>query len=96
MYLAQVVGTVVATRKDDRLVGMKLLLVRPLDPQEHATDNTRVAVDAVGAGVGEKVLVTTGSSARVAVKDYTDSDQSPADETIVGIVDVVEVGIADS
>ena len=85
MLLARVVGTVVATRKDERLLSTKLLLVRPVDPQGKAEGSPLVAVDTVDAGVGETVLIVSGSSARMAsgMKDM------PVDAVIVGIVDEV-------
>jgi microcompartment protein CcmK/EutM len=85
VLLATVVGTVVATRKDPRLVSNKLLVVRPVDPRGKADGNHLVAVDTVDAGVGERVLVVSGSSARLAsgMKDC------PVDAAIVGIVDTV-------
>ena len=87
MILAKIVGTVVATRKDERLVSTKLLLARPLDPSGKPDGNYLVAVDTVDAGVGETVLIVSGSSARMAagLKD------SPVDAAIVGIVDQVDV-----
>ena len=62
MLLAKIVGTVVATRKDPRLVSNKLLLVRPVDPKGKAEGNHLVAVDTVDAGVGETVLIVSGSN----------------------------------
>ena len=87
MLLARIVGTVVATRKDPRLVSNKLLVVRPVDPRGKADSNYLVAVDTVDAGVGETVLIVSGSSARMAsgMKDC------PVDAAIVGIIDTVEV-----
>ena len=87
MILAKVVGTVVATRKDPRLVSSKLLVVRAVDPHGKADGNYLVAVDTVEAGAGETVLVVSGSSARMAsgLKDC------PVDAAIVGIVDAVEI-----
>ena len=87
MLLAKIVGTVVATRKDPRLVSHKLLLVRPCDEAgKPTTEAPLVAADAVGAGVGEVVLYATGSSARQtrATKDR------PVDATLMAIVDLVE------
>ena len=86
MLLGTVIGTVVATRKDPRLVSNKLLIVRPMDPRGKAEGNTLVAIDTVDAGVGETVLVVSGSSARMAsgLKD------APVDAAIVGIVDAIE------
>ncbi len=87
MLLAKIVGTVVATRKDERLVSQKLLVVRPVDPSGKPEGNYLVAVDTVDAGVGETVLVVSGSSARMAsgMKDC------PVDAAIVGVIDHVEV-----
>jgi ethanolamine utilization protein EutN len=87
MILARVVGTVVATRKDERLVSSKLLVVRPVDPRGKADANYLVAVDTVDAGFGETVLIVSGSSARMAagLKDC------PVDAAIVGIVDQIEI-----
>jgi microcompartment protein CcmK/EutM len=85
MYLARVVGTVVATRKDDRLEGCKLLVVQPLDETGRESGRTVVAVDTVQAGGGEVVLVVTGSSARMTGR----TKDSPVDAAIVGIVDTV-------
>ncbi len=87
MLLARVVGTVVATRKDARLVSNKLLVVRGIDPRGKAEGNYLVAVDTVDAGVGETVLIVSGSSARMAsgMKDC------PVDAAIVGIIDTVDV-----
>ena len=87
MILAKVVGTVVATRKDERLVSNKLLVARPVDPSGAFDGNYLVAVDTVDAGFGETVLIVSGSSARMAagLKDC------PVDAAIVGVVDVVDV-----
>jgi microcompartment protein CcmK/EutM len=87
MLLGKIVGTVVATRKDPRLVSSKLLVVRPVDPRGKPEGHYLVAVDTVDAGVGERVLVVSGSSARMAagLKDC------PVDAAIVGIVDTVDV-----
>ena len=87
MLLAKIVGTVVATRKDPRLVSSKLLIVRPMDPRGKAEGNYLVAIDTVDAGVGETVLVVSGSSARMAagLKDC------PVDAAIVGIIDEIDI-----
>ena len=86
MILGQVVGTVVATRKDSGLLGLKLLVVRELDDKLKPTSHLVVSADAVGAGRDEVVLVAAGSSARLteATRD------KPVDSVIVGIVDSVE------
>jgi microcompartment protein CcmK/EutM len=87
LLLAKIVGTVVATRKDPRLDSHKLLLIRGMDPSGKADGAYLVAVDTVDAGVGETVLIVSGSSARMAsgMKDC------PVDAAIVGIVDNIEV-----
>jgi microcompartment protein CcmK/EutM len=87
MLLARVVGTVVSTRKSEKLTGTKLLIVDPVDfVQQKGENKPLVAIDSVGAGEGEIVLVVQGSSARL-----TDaSKDSPCDATIMGIVDYVE------
>ena len=87
MLLAKIVGTVVATRKDPRLVSNKLLIVRAVDPRGKGDGAYLVAVDTVDAGAGETVLVVSGSSARMAsgMKDC------PVDAAIVGIIDAVEL-----
>jgi len=87
MLLARVVGTVVATRKDQRLESHKLLVVRGMDPTGKPEGNYLVALDTVDAGVGETVLVVSGSSARMGsgMKD------TPVDAAIVGIIDQIEM-----
>jgi len=87
MIVGKIVGTVVATRKDPRLVSSKLLVVRPMDPRGTAEGNYLVAIDTVDAGVGETVLVVSGSSARMAagLKDC------PVDAAVVGIIDTVDL-----
>ena len=93
MFLAKVEGSVVATKKDSSMDGRKLLLLRPQlvddkDPARfRAGVNTIVAVDSVGAGVGEMVLFCQGSSARLA----SNLKDAPVDAVIIGIVDVVDV-----
>jgi ethanolamine utilization protein EutN len=87
VLLAKIVGTVVATRKDPRLVSNKLLVVRPVDPGGKPEGGYLVAVDTVDAGVGETVLIVSGSSARMAagMKDC------PIDAAVVGIIDAIEI-----
>jgi microcompartment protein CcmK/EutM len=87
MILARVVGTVVATRKDYRLEGKKLLIVKPIDPSGKDESGYLIAVDTVSAGYKEKVILVSGSSARMAggCKDC------PVDTAIVGIIDSVEL-----
>ena len=83
MILARVVGTVVATRKDPRLEGFKLLILRPESPEGTPDGAYLIAVDTVGSGAGELVIAVSGSSARMAegCKD------KPVDQAVVGIVD---------
>jgi microcompartment protein CcmK/EutM len=87
MILARIVGTVVATRKDERLVSSKLLIARPMTPHGTVDSGYLVAVDTVDAGVGETVLIVNGGSARMAsgLKDC------PVDAAIVGIIDTMHV-----
>ena len=87
MILAKVVGTVVATRKDERLVSCKLLVARPLDPSGKPDGNYLVAIDTVDAGFGETVLIVSGSSARMA----SGLKECPVDAAIVGIVDTIDI-----
>jgi len=90
MFIAKVIGNVVATQKDPRFHGMKLLLVQPYISKEgrlQISGSSVVAVDSVGAGVGECVLFTQGSSARLTPT----TKDAPVDAVIVGIVDAVEV-----
>ncbi len=87
MMLGQVVGTVVATRKEATLEGLKLLIVKSVDPSGKPQGGIVVAVGAVGAGVGEVVLYASGSSAR----NTTVTKDRPVDATIMAIVDQVEV-----
>ena len=81
MVIGKVVGSIIATRKNERLIGQKLLIIRPLDDMEKKGEF--VAIDNVGAGIGETVLVATGSAARVGC----DLENAPVDAAIVGIVD---------
>lgn len=84
MFPALVIGNVWATRKDSRIEAVKLLIVRPLDYlDENAVRTPVIAADWIGAGVGERVIVVTGGSAR-----YAAGDQSiPVDATVIGIID---------
>ncbi len=87
MTLGKIIGTVWATRKDDQLVGMKLQLVRELSVEGVEKDRFVVAVDSVGAGVGETVLFAQGSSAR-----QTELTRNkPVDAVIMAIVDKLDV-----
>lgn len=91
MFLAKVIGNVVATQKSPEFEGMKLLFIQPYINRDRAlvpSGSSIVAVDSLGAGEGELVLFTQGSSARL-----TEATRgAPVDAVIVGIVDSVEVG----
>ena len=89
MILGKVVGTVVATRKDERLEGFKLLVVQAVEPDGQAKDSYVIAVDTVDAGVGDLVLVISGSSARM-VSGCADR---PVDAAIAGIIDDVDIEV---
>ena len=87
MQIARVTGTLVATRKEPTLEGLKLLVVRPCDVSGNPTGAPLIAADGVGAGLGEVVLLAAGSSARqtAATRDR------PVDAVIMAIVDLLEV-----
>ncbi len=87
MLLGKVVGTLVATRKEESLQGLKFLVLKQLDMEGNETGGYRVTADAVGAGMGEVVLYATGSAARQT--KYT--HQRPCDGVIMAIVDQLEV-----
>lgn len=82
MIIGKVVGSVVATRKNENLVGNKFLIVEPLKTMDSGNQRI-VAIDNVGAGIGETVLVALGSAARIGCQ----MENSPVDAAIVGIVD---------
>ena len=88
MLMGKVVGTVVATRKEQELEGLKLLVLRGMDLEGKVNGPVVVAVDAVVAGVGEVVLYCSGSSAR---QTKVTKDR-PVDATVMAIVDQLEVG----
>ncbi|NLI48648.1 MAG: EutN/CcmL family microcompartment protein [Acidobacteria bacterium] len=85
MIIGRVCGTVVATRKDPRLEGKKLLIVERLNPTDGTPRGYIIAVDTVGAGAGERVLCVSGSSARLShgMKDH------PVDTAIIAIIDSI-------
>jgi len=87
MLLAKVVGTVVSTQKDERLQGLKFLVLQRMDINAKLENGYVVAVDAVGAGIGEVVMYASGSSARQTVL----TDKRACDAVIMGIVDTWEV-----
>lgn len=86
MILAKIVGTVVATRKDNSLVGYKLMIIRRIDKDGSFIDSEQVAVDYVGAGIGEVVLIGQGSSVRV---DKA-KKEAVIDLAIIGIIDSID------
>jgi microcompartment protein CcmK/EutM len=88
MQLARVIGDIVATRKDESLTGIKLLLVQPLTPDRRPAGKPLVAVDAVGAGVGEHVFFVRGKEASFPFLPA----EPPVDAGIVGIVDRWDLG----
>lgn len=85
MLLARVKGTIVSTSKNEKLVGYKLMIAEIIE-QDKPTGREILAVDGVGAGIGEKVIIATGSAARLGV----DRNDSPVDAAIVGIVDEIQ------
>jgi len=86
MIICQVIGSVVSTAKTPAMEGFKLLLVSKMDISLKPTEDQLVAVDTVGAGPGELVLVTTGSSSRQTLT----TEDKPVDSLITGIIDYVE------
>lgn len=87
MQLGKVIGTVVSTSKDEKLEGLKFQLVEAIDVDGKPTGSIVVAIDSVGAGVGEVVLTAAGSSAR---QTYVTKDK-PVDTVIMAIVDELEL-----
>ena len=83
MQLARVVGDVVATRKDGNLAGLKLLILQPLTPERGNAGRTLIAVDPMGAGVGEEVFFVRGREASFPFSPV----EPPVDASVVGIVD---------
>jgi len=91
LLLGKVIGTVWSTRKDENLVGAKFLIVRELELDYQSKDNYVIAVDSVGAGVGEVVLVAQGSSAR----QTSFTNKKPIDAVIMAIVDKLDISKKD-
>ncbi|SHJ56678.1 ethanolamine utilization protein EutN [Hathewaya proteolytica DSM 3090] len=88
MFIGEVIGNVWATKKDEKLEGLKLMVVVPCDSDKdkiHKSDAI-VAADIIGAGIGDKVLIATGGAARVSVRR-----EAPLDAAIVGIIDSVDI-----
>ena len=88
MLIGKVVGTVVASQKDEKMEGLKFLVLKQVDVEAREGSNYVVAIDAVGAGVGELVLYASGSSARQTLV----TDKRPVDAVVMAIIDQWEVG----
>jgi ethanolamine utilization protein EutN len=86
MIIARILGTVVSTQKDERLQGKKLLIVKPINLDGTDQSGYLVAVDTVGAGFHEKVIVVGGSSARMA----EGNKECPVDSAIIGVIDEID------
>lgn len=82
MIIGKVVGSVIATRKNEKLIGNKFMVIQPLETMKSETEQF-VAIDNIGAGIGEMVLVATGSAARIGCG----VENAPVDAAIVGIID---------
>jgi len=87
LLLGKVIGTVVATRKDVKLIGSKLMITQPLDLELNPKGDPIIAVDTVGAGIGELVVYTTGTAGRIAARKL----DAPIDAAIIGIIDEMDV-----
>jgi len=88
MQVCIVIGNAWATKKEDSLSGLKFMVVQRIEPSDGSRHESFIAVDCVGAGIGEEVLVVTGSAARQRIS----SEGIPVDASIVGILDEVEIG----
>lgn len=89
MRIGKIIGTVVATRKDEKLVGCKLMITQPLSFNLEPQGEPLIAVDTVGAGIGEVILFTTGTASRIAARKM----DSPIDASIIGIVDNIDIPV---
>lgn len=87
MQMGTVIGNVWATRKEDDLTGLKFLIVQPESPNESSAEGSFIAVDRIGAGVGDQVLVTRGSAAA----NMSENAKLPIDALIIGIIDSIDV-----
>jgi ethanolamine utilization protein EutN len=87
MQMGTVIGNVWATRKEDDLRGLKFLVVQPESPNNTSQEDPFIAVDRIGAGVGDQVLVTLGSAAA----NMSNDPKLPIDALIIGIIDSVDV-----
>ena len=86
MIIARILGTVVSSQKDERLQGKKLLIVKPINLDGTDQSGYTVAVDTVGAGFHERVMVVSGSSARLA----EGNKDCPIDAAIIGVIDTID------
>ncbi|NTW49740.1 MAG: EutN/CcmL family microcompartment protein [Chlorobiales bacterium] len=91
MYLGKVIGTVWATQKDHALIGEKIQIVQPLDTNRKPVSQPLIALDSIGAGVGETIFYVTSSEAIIPIKEKKKVKAVPTDATIVGIVDRIDV-----
>ncbi len=87
MLIGRIIGTVVATRKDEKLVGSKLMITQPLSFKLEPLGEPVIAIDTVGAGIGELVLYTEGTAGRIAARKL----DAPIDAAIIGIVDNIDI-----
>lgn len=87
MIIARVIGNVWATRKEENLSGLKLLIVQPIDSKNQPIRQELVVADRIGAGIDDEVLVTTGGAARYILSDAP----LPIDAVVIGIIDSTEV-----
>lgn len=87
MHIGKVIGTVVATRKDEKLIGAKMMITQPLDIDLKPKGEAIITVDTVGAGIGELVIFTTGTASRIAARKM----DAPIDGAIVGIIDEIDI-----
>lgn len=87
MQIGRIMGTVVATRKDERLVGTKLMITQPLDIDLSPKGDPLIAVDTVGAGIGELVIYAKGTASRIAARKL----DAPIDASVVGIIDEMDI-----
>lgn len=92
MFMGKVIGSVWSTQKETGMEHLKLLLVQPFDAHDRPMDNVVVAADRIGAGLGERVIVAQGSSARM----LFDRKETPVDAAVVGIVDSYEMAVKPS
>lgn len=87
MHIGKVIGTIVATSKNEKLIGSKLMIVQPIDSKLQDKGGEVVAVDTVGAGIGEIIIYASGTAARIGANKR----ESPIDLAIIGIVDTIDL-----